>query len=109
MIEFIDTWMSESGSNLNVFIAVTLTVFAVSTLLIIIFNKKLGETDERKRLIQLKVNQGMYITLLAFLFFMIATVGGSLDHTKQFLLFGISLSLFAGACLCIYHYYKERV
>ncbi len=109
MIEFIDAWMNSSVTNFNLFNGITLVLFALSTVLIVIFNKKLGEADERKRVIQLKINQGMYITLLVFLFLMIATMNNSLVYTKHFLFFGISLSLFAGTCLCIYYYFKERI
>lgn len=108
LLKSIDLWISQDINNFNMFIIIIFLLFIISILLIIIFTYKLGKNDERRNFIQLKINQVIFITLITFIGFYLLTANNNLIYGKQYLIFGVSLSLLSGAIACIYFYIKER-
>lgn len=109
MLQRIDLWMGADINNFNLFIGLIFLIFVPSIILITIFNYKLGENDERKKLIQLKINQVVCISLIVFLGLYIVTSNNRLTYMKFYLILIISLSLLSGAIASVYYYIKERI
>ncbi len=110
MLEALDQWIGADRSNFNLYVGLLLCIFLFSIVTLGILAYRIGELDERRKAIQLKVNQIVltFLVILLFFFMYMFPEDYYLIYMKLYLLTIISLALLCGAASFLYFFIKEH-
>jgi cytochrome bd-type quinol oxidase subunit 2 len=97
MVEALDTWLSNSTTNFNIFVGITGAIVALSLIVMAYATHKIGKRDERATALYLNASSTMLVVLLLLLAIFIAWVDRNTVHFRQFLTAIIALTFASGA------------
>ncbi|RXZ82432.1 6-aminohexanoate hydrolase [Paenibacillaceae bacterium] len=107
MVEMLDRFLDSNIYYFNAFVGLMLLIGFGSLIVLLIYNRKIGEPDERTTLINLKITRAMFISLLMLLTFYTALVPSGMRYANQYLIFIVTLSLLIGAVKSVRLYLKD--
>ncbi|MED1739155.1 hypothetical protein P4U97_06530 [Bacillus swezeyi] len=105
--ELLENWLSSDPSHLTLYIGGITVIALASIAILIIFKKKIGMDDERSCIINLKINNAMFSSLILLLVFFTLWMPNNLTYYKYYLGIPIVLSVSIGAITSIRYYLRQ--